>query len=101
MLVDFIPFYNFSKKITESCNDHLGKPSATRIAGYMITIMIIIVSLILMSIEIIATYKCFITDGQTYTISVQAITVLGMLITQQSILFNIKKKGEKDNQVKL
>jgi hypothetical protein len=100
MITDLIPFYNFSKKITSSCNDHSGKPSATRIAGYMITIMIVVVTLILMCIEVLAAYKAFITDNVTYSISVQSITVLGMLITQQSILFNLKKRSENNNLIK-
>lgn len=90
----FIPFKSIKKKIGESCYDHLGKASATRISGYLTTAMIIIVVVIMMCIEVFNAFKAYNDPSITYSISVQSITVLGMLLSQQLILFNLKKKGE-------
>lgn len=89
-------FNNFRNMIIKSCKDHLGKESATRISGYILTIMICIIVLISCIIDLINGYSAFI-NNMTYELSMQTIAIFGMLLTQQSILFNLKRKSEETN----
>jgi hypothetical protein len=94
---NFLPFNWFFTKIKESMNDHLGKASATRINGYIITILITISIFTCLYIEVSSALSAIETEGGTYTISVQLITLIGMLIGHHSLLFQLKRKSEETN----
>ena len=76
-----------------SMKDHLGKPSATRINGYLMTILIFLTVLTTLGLEVysaVTQYK----NNETYTISTQVIAVLTLILGQQALLFNLKRKNE-------
>lgn len=92
---NIIPFNWFFIKIKESMVDHLGKSSATRINGYILTALLCMAVLVSLGIEIasaISAYKS--TTIVTYSISGQLIALIGLLMGQQALLFQLKRKSE-------
>lgn len=81
------------KTILESCKDHLNKASSTRINGYWMSILFTICVLCCIGVEI-ASSIVSITKGDTYSVSAQLITICVLILGQQALLFNLKRKSE-------
>lgn len=93
-LKGLIPFNWFFTKIKESMVDHLGKPSATRINGYILTVLLSIAVLVCLGIELASAYSASQTEGGTYSISGQLIALIGLLMGHHALLFQLKRKSE-------
>ena len=92
---NIIPFNWFFVKIKESMVDHLGKPSATRINGYILTALLCMAVLVSLGIEIASAISAYnSTTIVTYSISGQLIALIGLLMGQQALLFQLKRKSE-------
>lgn len=84
--------FSFYSKIVESMNDHLGKSSATRINGYILTILISISVFVCLGIEIASAVTILKTGGNySYT---QLISLILILMGHHALLFQLKRKGE-------
>lgn len=77
--------------IKQSLKDHLGKPSATRITGYMVSAMLVIMILTVCGAEITKV----INDISGYTPSYGFLGMFALLLSHQLVLFNLKKASEK------
>lgn len=84
---------NFKDSFMESLKDHLGKFSSTRISGYYMSFLLTLCVLTSVGLEItsaVTSYK----ENTPYSVSVQIITIIGMVLGQQALLFNLKRKSE-------
>ncbi len=70
----------------QSLKDHLGKASSTRINGYIMTILFAICVFCVVGVEI--------TSTGVYTVSNQLIAICVLILGQQALLFNLKRKSE-------
>lgn len=89
-----MPFNWFFTKIKESMVDHLGKPSATRINGYILTILLSIAVLTCLCIEVASAMSAVQTEGGVYAISGQLIALITLLMGHHALLFQLKRKSE-------
>ena len=80
--------------IKQSCTDHLNKLSSTRINGYWMSVLFTICVLCCVGIEISSAITNM-NDGKIYTVSTQLLTICGMILGQQALLFHLKKQSEK------
>lgn len=81
---------SFWNMIKESLKDHLGKASSTRINGYWMSILFTICVLCCVGIEIHSALK----STTPYTVSNQLIAICALILGQQALLFNLKRKSE-------
>jgi hypothetical protein len=93
-LSNLLPFNWFFTKIKESMVDHLGKPSATRINGYILTVLLSIAVIACLGIEIASAMSAIQTEGGTYSISGQLIALITLLMGHHALLFQLKRKSE-------
>jgi len=93
-LKGLIPFNWFFTKIKESMVDHLGKPSATRINGYILTVLLSVAVLVCLGIEIASAMSAIQTEGGVYSISGQLIALITLLMGHHALLFQLKRKSE-------
>ncbi len=89
-----IPFDWFFTKVKESMVDHLGKASATRINGYILSVLLGLAVIVALGIEIGSAMSAYGVEGGTYAISVQLIALITLLMGQQALLFQLKRKSE-------
>ena len=89
-----MPFNWFFTKIKESMVDHLGKASATRINGYILTVLLSIAVLTCLCIEVASAMSAIQTEGGTYAISGQLIALITLLMGHHALLFQLKRKSE-------
>ncbi len=89
-----IPFNWFFKNMKESMMDHLGKPSATRINGYILTFLLSIAIFVSLGIEIASAISAYKILGTTYSISSELIALIALIMGQQALLFQLKRKSE-------
>lgn len=82
------------KKILLSTKDHLGKESATRINGYLMSVMITLMVIVVCGIELGNMYIAF-SVGDFYTVGYEFVCIFGMVLAHQLVLFNLKKSSEK------
>lgn len=76
-----------------SCKDHLNKFSSTRINGYWMSILFTICVLCCVVIEIISAITQF-NKEESYVVSNQLIAICVLILGQQALLFNLKRKSE-------
>lgn len=74
----------------QSLKDHLGKSSSTRINGYWMSILFTLCVLSCIGIEIYEAVK----SSSSYTVSSQFIALCVLILGQQALLFNLKRKAE-------
>lgn len=79
--------------IKESLKDHLGKASSTRINGYWMSILFTLCVLCCIAVEITSAIT-EINKGATYSVSNQLIAICVLILGQQALLFNLKRKSE-------
>ena len=85
-------FKNFRNIIKKSIQSPGGKESSTRIATYIILLLVILFTLTFIAIEIMNAIE-------TKTISKEGIIVLGMLLTHHLTLLGINKYNETKEKI--
>lgn len=80
--------------IKQSANDHLGKASSTRINGYWMSILFTLCVLCSIGIEISSAISASHVEGETYSVSGQLLAICTLILGQQALLFNLKRKAE-------
>lgn len=83
-------------KILDSTKDHLGKESATRINGYLMSAMITLMVVVTCAVEIGNMYIAF-KELTPYEIGYGFIAIFGMVLSHQLVLFNLKKSSEQSS----
>jgi hypothetical protein len=81
-------------KISNSCKDHLGKDSATRINAYIMTALIGLIVICFLGIEVINAIDAYKSEGVGYTVSTQLVVLVTLLLGHQALLLNLKRKSE-------
>jgi hypothetical protein len=88
-----ISHFSLWEMIKISCKDHLNKFSSTRINGYWMSILFTICVLCCVVIEIISAITQF-NKEESYVVSNQLIAICVLILGQQALLFNLKRKSE-------
>ncbi len=79
--------------IKQSLKDHLGKASTTRINGYWMSILFTLCVVCCIGIEISSALTVH-AEKKPYVVSNQLIAICVLILGQQALLFNLKRKSE-------
>lgn len=79
--------------VRESLKDHLGKASSTRINGYWMSILFTICVVCCVAIEITSAITHY-NKNEGFSVSNQLIAIAVLILGQQALLFNLKRKAE-------